>query len=459
MRQRTTWIDASGLSCGLVGEWGAHANHERPPPSGGRRTVLQPNDRSGRHGPVARPRVRWHPADRHRGRRARRRQVSAARALADRAQRRGFRVLRANGYYETPPLLPVLTAMAPLIDQARQGRRTDLTDEDIEALNVLSESSGPVSASSGGIGCPTTRIATSPRRACCSARLDHVRSCSRSTMPTRWTTPAQRCSHISPRPRCIRLKGCPCGCSRNSRFDPAQVDRWHGAPLLAFATSKVVPNSAPRPRRGRFERFARSFGPAAPSRPLLRSMRRRTDGNPLFARLLWTHLLDSGAAVKEGDQVVLGDPAAAEMASLGLDDVVDERVDALRQACRDLLAVAAVLGTEGDIDVLATTTDRSREQTEDLLLRSRPSRRVPHRARPLPVRSSAARRGPRSHVLEPATAPPAPPSGDRDDPTGPTTGARHRQPSALGRRPRAGRRSTAVGSGCRRASNGAGCVG
>ena len=112
------------------------------------------------------------------------------RALADRAQRRGFRVLRASGYYETPPLLPVLTAMAPLIDQARQGRRTDLTDEDIEALNILSQSGEPVAASSAGLrpSDDTHRYLAASAR--CSVRRDHVRSCSRSTTPTRWTTPA-----------------------------------------------------------------------------------------------------------------------------------------------------------------------------------------------------------------------------------------------------------------------------
>ena len=49
----------------------------------------------------------------------------------------GFRVLRASAFEGTPPLLPVLTALAPLIEDARRGRRPDLTAGEVDALDLL----------------------------------------------------------------------------------------------------------------------------------------------------------------------------------------------------------------------------------------------------------------------------------------------------------------------------------
>jgi class 3 adenylate cyclase len=114
----------------------------------------------------------------------------------------------------------------------------------------------------------------------------------------------------------------------------------------------------------------RSFGPAPPSRPLLRLIRSRTEGNPLYARLVWSHLLDTGAAVASDNRVVLVDTSDTQSARLGLDDVIDTRLDALDEECRDILRVAAVLGAQGGLATLASATYRSHEQVEDILLRA-----------------------------------------------------------------------------------------
>ena len=59
------------------------------------------------------------------------------RVAAGEAHARGFRVLRASAFEGTPALLPVLTALAPLIEDARRGRRPDLTAGEVDALDLL----------------------------------------------------------------------------------------------------------------------------------------------------------------------------------------------------------------------------------------------------------------------------------------------------------------------------------
>ena len=206
------------------------------------------------------------------------------RRVADRAQRRGFRVLRANGYDETPPLLPVLTAMAPLIDQARQGRRTDLTDEDIEALNVLSESSGPVSASSGGnrLSDDTHRYLAASRLLLGAARsrpillaIDdaHALDDASAALLAHLTAAAVHQAEGLPVRLLTQLTVRPGAGRPVARRTLARLrDEQGGAEFTLQGLDEVDLND-----------LLASFGPAAaPSRPLLRSMRRRTDGNPLF---------------------------------------------------------------------------------------------------------------------------------------------------------------------------------
>ncbi len=291
------------------------------------------------------------------------------RAVADRAQRRGFRVLRGSGYYETPPLLPVLTAIAPLIDQARNGRRPDLSDDDVEALNLLTEAGVDRPADDDprrGRTDDTQRYLAASRLVLGAARsrpillaIDdaHALDDASAALIAHLTAAAVHQSEELPVRLLTQLAIRPGAGRRVARRTASRLRAEQGgAELLLEGLHEVDLNE-----------LLASFGPAPPSRPLLRTVGSRTGGNPLFARLLWTHLLDTGAAVTKGDRVVLADPAAVETARVGLDEVVDERVDALRQVVRDLLGVAAVLGTEGDIDVLARTTDQPRELVEDLL--------------------------------------------------------------------------------------------
>ena len=318
---------------------------------------------------MARAGRRWDATNRHHRWRAWGREVSVSPSGRGSAQRLGFLVLRGSGYYETPPLLPVLTAIAPLIDQARNGRRPDLADDDVEALNVLTEAGIDRPADDD----PGRRRTDDTQRYLAASRLllgaarsrpillaiddAHALDDASAALIAHLTAAAVHQSEALPVRLLTQLAIRPGAGRPVARRTVGRLRAEQGgAELLLEGLDEVDLNE-----------LLASLGPAPPSRPLLRTIGRRTGGNPLFARLLWTHLLETGATVTKGDSVVLSDPAAVETAHVGLDEVVDERVDALRQACRDLLAVAAVLGTEGDIDVLAAITSQTREHVEDLL--------------------------------------------------------------------------------------------
>lgn len=290
------------------------------------------------------------------------------RAMVDRADRHGFRVLEAAGYERTPSLLPVLTALTPLIDQARNGRRPDLSADDIEALNLLSEGGNrPADERAGRPDDDTQRYLAASRLLLGAARsrpvllaIDdaHALDDASAALIAHLTAAAAHQSEAFPVRLLTQLAvrggaGRPIARRTISRLRTEQG----GAEVLLQGLHEVDLNE-----------MLSSFGPAPPSRPLLRIICRRTSGNPLFARLLWTHLLESGTAVVDAGRVVLTDPDAAELVRIRFDDVVDERVDSLRQSCRDLLRVAAVLGTEGDIEVLSRATGATRDRVEDLLL-------------------------------------------------------------------------------------------
>ena len=66
--------------------------------------------------------------------------------------------------------------------------------------------------------------------------------------------------------------------------------------------------------------------------------------------------------------MVLVDPSDAHATQLGLDDVIDTRLEPLDDDCRHLLAVASVLGAQGDVGTLAEVAGLLPERAEDLLL-------------------------------------------------------------------------------------------
>ncbi len=291
------------------------------------------------------------------------------RAAADLALARGFRVLRATGFEGTPPLLAVLTALAPLVSQARHGRRDDISTEDLDALAALVRSdAGPDHTAMGQqasddahrylaatrllLGASRTRpilLAIDDAHALDEASAALIAHVAAVAAHEAETIPVPLLTLLSVRPGA--------GSAHVRRALDRMRDEPSAVELVLDGLDEVGLNE-----------LLMSFGPAAPSRPLLRLVRTRTEGNPLYARLMWSHLLDTGAAADKGNRVVLVDPSDTQASRLGLDDVIDTRLAALDDECRDILAVASVLGARGDVATLAEATGRLQEQVEDILL-------------------------------------------------------------------------------------------
>jgi class 3 adenylate cyclase/tetratricopeptide (TPR) repeat protein len=101
---------------------------------------------------------------------------------------------------------------------------------------------------------------------------------------------------------------------------------------------------------------------------LAHAVRRETDGNPFFTSELLRHLGESGGVFvgKDGRWVVAG-----ELDEIGLPgsvrDVVGRRVARLGDEALRVLTLAAVIGREFDVDLLATLADVDEDPMLDLM--------------------------------------------------------------------------------------------
>ena len=103
-------------------------------------------------------------------------------------------------------------------------------------------------------------------------------------------------------------------------------------------------------------------------RRLARAIVRETDGNPFYVAELLRHLLESGAIVQgddgrfrlEGRIEDLGLPQSVR-------EVVGRRIERLSEANRRALSVAAVVGREFDVDLLARVLESEEDELLDLL--------------------------------------------------------------------------------------------
>jgi class 3 adenylate cyclase len=101
---------------------------------------------------------------------------------------------------------------------------------------------------------------------------------------------------------------------------------------------------------------------------LAHALRRETDGNPFFAAELLRHLVETGG-------ILLGDDGrwtvAGELDELGLPssvrDVVGQRVERLGDEALRVLCLAAVIGREFDVGLLALLADLDEDPLVDLL--------------------------------------------------------------------------------------------
>lgn len=277
------------------------------------------------------------------------------RVAAAEAQARGFRVLRASGFDGNPPLLPVLTALSPLIEDARRGHRADLTADELEALELLFRSEPRE------VGAATRRRTDDPSAYLAAAHLligaavarplflaidqaDALDDASATLLAHVVSAAVDRSEELPvPLVTVFATRG---GGRLTVRRALDRLREEPGCTALRLESLDEVG----------LNELLTSQGPTSPSRPLLREIRSYTGGNPLHARLLWAHLVETGLAVARGGHVELIEAGAAGAARLGLGDVIDIRLDALSPACREVLQAASVFGPTGDVDTIAAAT-------------------------------------------------------------------------------------------------------
>jgi class 3 adenylate cyclase len=101
---------------------------------------------------------------------------------------------------------------------------------------------------------------------------------------------------------------------------------------------------------------------------LAHALYRETDGNPFFTIEVLRHLMESGVLVKETNG---GRSPTVNLTDVGLPEsvreVIGHRVRRLGEATHAVLSQAAVIGRDFDLDLLATTTERSHDELLDLL--------------------------------------------------------------------------------------------
>lgn len=102
------------------------------------------------------------------------------------------------------------------------------------------------------------------------------------------------------------------------------------------------------------ELVTRELGGTPPAE-LVTLVRRITEGNPLFVVNAARHLLEAGAVVRAGDQVLLLSPTSEleETVPHGLMGLLEERIERLEERERTLLQAASVLGDTFEAAVVA----------------------------------------------------------------------------------------------------------
>jgi class 3 adenylate cyclase len=288
-----------------------------------------------------------------------------------RAADRGARVLTGDcGSGVGVPYLPVIAALRPLIDGARQGHRPDLGPADLDAIDRM-EGRGPADegpdrdlpAEGAGSGpmafLAVTRLVLGASRARPTVLLlDDLHDADDASLALlEHLLAAVGPGDPAPNRLLVLVAVRPDGGTPVVR---RRLERLRHADGTAEATLDGLDELA-------MNDLLAGLGRGRPSRSLLRDMCEQTAGNPLFARLLWSHLLDSGAAAASGGVVQLLDPAAPQVARVPLERIVDLRVDGVSPECRTLLGQASVLGSLGRVDELAAAADLDPDRLDDLL--------------------------------------------------------------------------------------------
>jgi tetratricopeptide (TPR) repeat protein len=112
-----------------------------------------------------------------------------------------------------------------------------------------------------------------------------------------------------------------------------------------------------------------------------------TDGNPFFVGELLRHLAETGAVVRHEPRWTISRPLADLGIPEGVRDIVGRRLARLRPSANEVLSLAAVIGREFDVGLLAAAGDVTRdvvldslEEAEEALLVAATSGRAEHYA-------------------------------------------------------------------------------
>src|SRR4030095_3375370 len=92
---------------------------------------------------------------------------------------------------------------------------------------------------------------------------------------------------------------------------------------------------------------------AEPGLALARAIHRETEGSPLFVGEILRNLTESGAAFQEGDRWSYRRDVAARVIPEGIKEAIGRRLGRLSEATDKILSLAAVIGRQFDVRLLA----------------------------------------------------------------------------------------------------------
>ena len=163
-----------------------------------------------------------------------------------------------------------------------------------------------------------------------------------------------------------------CGLLVLGTYRDTDIDRSH--PLSGvLADLRRLPNVERRPVVGLSEAEVEQFIAAAAghalddeTRAMADAVYAETEGNPFFVGEVLRHLVETGAVVRRDGRWSVADPGTLSVPE-GVRDVIGRRLSRLSPAANDLLATAAVIGRDVDVELVVELSDLSEGTLLDAL--------------------------------------------------------------------------------------------